>query len=496
MNEQRQSTAYRAIMALLRFMVRVFFRRVTVTGLDNIPEQGGGIVVSWHPNGLIDPGLILTQFPRRVVFGARHGIFKWPLLGSLMRQIGTVPIFRARDLPKLDKAARAEANKRSLGALANEIANGSFSALFPEGVSHDAPHLREIKTGAARLFYQAAAQCPADQPTVIIPVGLHYDDKDLFRSNALVEFFEPIALEGELAPRDDLDEEAARAQVRALTNEIERVLHNVCLATESWELHRLMHRARRLIRAERAKRAGANPGRSHIDERVLGFARIRTAYEALKEAQPSVVQALVQRVDDYDEDLKALALHDHELDRPPPLSAQLFVWLVLQVVFVYLLLPPFLIVGYLINGPAALLLIGLSHAFGKHKKDEATIKLLVGAVLFPLSWIAAGIGTAYAHRALLTAYPTLPATPVVAGVLVALMSALGGVVALRYLVLARETARAVRVRLTRTLRRRCIDRLLDERARLHDALIEISEKAQADGLVLPGEVLQDGRIGR
>ncbi len=483
-------------MAILRFMVRVFFRRVTVTGLDKIPTEGGGIVVSWHPNGLIDPGLILTQFPRRVVFGARHGILKWPILGSLMRQIGTVPIFRAKDLPNLDKAARGQANQKSLGALASEIASGSFSALFPEGISHDAPHLMELKTGAARLYYQTCSLSDSGSRAMIIPVGLHYDDKDLFRSNALVEFFEPIELPDALQPQADLDDEQSREQARKLTREIERVLDTVCLATESWELHNLMHTARRLIRAERAKRAGKIPGRSDIDERVLGFARIRTAYEALKNEQPELVQTLVQRVEDYDADLHALGLHDHELDRPPELSVQLLSALLVQVVFVYLLLPPLLIVGYLSNGPAALLLLGVARAFRKKKKDEATIKLLVGALLFPATWIAVGVAAAFGHRMLVEIYPALPATPAIAGLVVGLMSALGGVVALRYLVLARETWRAVRVRLTRTLRKRGIERLLGERASLHDALITLSLQAQADGLELPGSVREDGRITR
>ncbi len=496
MTHHQTSTAYRIILALLRFMVRVFFRRVTVSGIEKVPRDGGGIVVTWHPNGLIDPGLILTKFPRRVVFGARHGVFKWPVLGSLMRQIGTVPIYRASDLPELDAAARSEANKKSLSALAAEIAAGSFSALFPEGISHDAPHLKELKTGAARLFYQASEAASPDRQPVIVPVGLHYDDKDLFRSNALVEFFEPMQLPENLMPKPGLDEAARHEQVRNLTREIERVLEGACLATESWELYHLMHRARRLIRAERAKRAGQNPGRSHIDERVLGFARIRAAYEALKDAQPERVAELVQRVDDYDEDLRALGVHDHELDRPPPLSGVFLSALFAQVVVVYLLLPALVLLGYVVNGPAAVALILLTRGFKKKKKDEATIKLLVGAVLFPLLWIGVGFAAAYGHDALHAVYPALPATPLLAGVLVGLMSAVGGVVALRYLMFARETWRAMRVRLTRKMRRRCIARLLDERGRLHDALVAMSEEAQANGLELPGAVLEDGRVAR
>ena len=47
-------------------------------------SDGGGILVSWHPNGMIDPALIFETFPRAVVFGARHGLFKVPVLGAMM----------------------------------------------------------------------------------------------------------------------------------------------------------------------------------------------------------------------------------------------------------------------------------------------------------------------------------------------------------------------------------------------------------------------------
>ena len=68
-------TAYRSIVSFLRLVVWVFFRRVETSGMDGIPEKGGGILVAWHPNGLVDPGLILTHFPRQVVVGARDGVF-------------------------------------------------------------------------------------------------------------------------------------------------------------------------------------------------------------------------------------------------------------------------------------------------------------------------------------------------------------------------------------------------------------------------------------
>ena len=86
--EMTTSSAVRVV----RFLVGLFFRRVEVSGTDNVPSTGGGILIAWHPNGLVDPALIISSFPRRVVFGARHGLFKWPIVGQVMRALGTVPI--------------------------------------------------------------------------------------------------------------------------------------------------------------------------------------------------------------------------------------------------------------------------------------------------------------------------------------------------------------------------------------------------------------------
>jgi len=188
-------------MVILHLLIRAFFRRVEVDGVENVPQSRGGLFVAWHPNGLIDPALILAQLPGRVSFGARHGLFDIPVLGSVMRALGTVPIYRACDNPG-NTTNRRQANRTSLDALAERIVGGSFSALFPEGLSHDAPHLMELKTGAARLYYRARqleAECgDTDTPPVIVPVGLYYDHKHAFRSRALVRFHPALTLPAEL----------------------------------------------------------------------------------------------------------------------------------------------------------------------------------------------------------------------------------------------------------------------------------------------------------
>ena len=487
------SRFYQFTVRTLRFVVRRYFREVEVTGLEHLPDSGGGLLVSWHPNGMIDPGLILTHFPRQVIFGARHGLFRWPGLGWMMKKMGAVPIYRAMDRGNTDPEARRQANTESLKALAAAVAEGRYSCLFPEGDSHDSPYLLDLKTGAARFYYQARELKDPDQPDpVIIPVGLHYDNKDTFRSSALVAFHPPIPLSEflETLPEPDEPPQDRKARYQQLTAEIERVLREVVHATESWELHYLMHRVRKLSRAERAKRAGAQLNKPGMAERTLGFARVWAGYYARLESNPQQVALLRERVTEYNRDLRALGIEDHELDSAPPLASPWLVGiLLLQVVLVFLLMPPILLVGYLVNLPPALGLLLISKHFSKREKDESSIKLMFGVVAFPLTWLAVGVGAGLAAQWLHTMFPSFPNTPVLAGLLAAVMAITGGMLALRYIRLARETARAVRIRLTRAQRRLALARLRVERAELYDSIMLL-----IGDLDLPGAVRPDGRV--
>lgn len=468
------------ILRVLRLIAHVFFRRIEVTGLEYVPETGGGLLISWHPNAIVDAGLILTHFPRRIVFGARHGLFKWPLLAWVMRRLGTVPIYRGQDrMPGGRDAARQQANTRSLDALARAVADGSFAALFPEGLSHDQPYPQELKTGAARVFYRACELTAQGAPMpVIIPVGLHYDEKNVFGSNALVAFHPPLQLDPELAapPLQGTSYEEARKKYRRLTLELERVLHEVVHATESWEIHHLLHRGRKLVRAERSYREGTTLGRPDMKERQLGFARLWTGYRALMRADSRTVDQLFLRLQEYDRDLRALGLQDHELDR---LSFLRSLWragvVVLQWALAYVFLPPILLVGYAANAPTALVVTTVSKASAAADKDEASMKLLLGTIAFPLTWLVIAVlvsrGVAVAHPI----YPSIPDAPLLTGAMAFALSALGGFVALHYFRLIRQTYRSIGVTLTRARRSEAIRRLRAQRSDLYESMLALSE---------------------
>jgi len=468
------SRIYRFGTRSLRALLRAFFRRVEVTGLGNVPETGGGIFIAWHPNALVDGALILSQFPGQIVVGARHGLFGWPILGSLMGAVGAVPVYRRRDFPAGADDSRREANAKSIEAMAASVASGAFALLFPEGQSHDEPFPTELRTGAARLHYRARELAAKDVGApVVVPVGLHYDRKHLFGSSALVAFHPPLELSKEVEepPPEGASEEEKRARYRALTDELERALREVVHATESWDLHHAMHRARKLLRAERAHRTGASLERPDMKERVLVFSRLWAGYNDRALTHPEEVREIVRRVQVYDSDLKALGIEDHELyGGKPVLSPRLALSALLQALLVYFVLPPILLIGYVVNLPAAALVWLVSRWGAAARKDVASLKLVAGAIAFPLLWLVAALLVAWGDTRLSQLYPRFRGAPVLTGALAFTLSAVGAMVALHYQRIARQTFRAVRVRLTRWGRSSTLERMQAERASLYEAL--------------------------
>lgn len=150
-------------------------------------------------------------------------LFRIPPLWPLLKLAGVVPVYRAADAqPTSKNRATVSTNRRILSA-------GGVLAVFPEGISHDAPTLQALRTGAARIALEAAVDDDVHD-VVVVPIGISYDAKARFRSRALVRVGEPLAVSA-WAPLYRADPHAA---VRALTEDIADRLRVVSPDYRSW----------------------------------------------------------------------------------------------------------------------------------------------------------------------------------------------------------------------------------------------------------------------
>src|SRR5881296_2744078 len=230
------------VRAVFGLVLRVFFRRIEVSGWAHVPARGPVMFVLNHPNGLVDPAFLLCLAPRRVSFLAKAPLFRMPVIGFFCRAFEAIPVHRRQD-----EGSDPSQNRETFETARRVLARGGAIAIFPEGTSHSDPKLRPLKTGAARIALGAAAGLAESSPIRIVPAGLYYRAKRTFRSAALLYFGEPFAVDPVAL---ELGEEPPAEPVRELTTRIERALAAVTLQAEQAEAHALVDWAQRIVSAQ------------------------------------------------------------------------------------------------------------------------------------------------------------------------------------------------------------------------------------------------------
>ena len=198
---------------MLRRTVNCQFRTFETTGQEKIPTDRGSMCSAWHTNGLMDPVSIFLTHPKKFVVGGRHDLVTRPILGFWARKFAVQPVVRKAELLR-GGCSEEEANYlngRSLLNLATGISHGFGCALFPEGTSHSESHLIRLKTGPFRTVLAAAAHAKANggKPPTLIPIGLHFRTRHLFRTDCWIEYGDPIELPHEELP-DELIEKVGK----------------------------------------------------------------------------------------------------------------------------------------------------------------------------------------------------------------------------------------------------------------------------------------------
>ena len=366
--------------------MRLFYR--FEVGGDPIPADGPLLLVANHPNMGTDAGGVIVAAPRPVRFLAKAPLFETRIAGPLLRGIGAIPIFRRQD----DLSA-ADRNEQTFEAVRNALAAGWAVAVFPEGISHGAPSLTTLRTGAARMALSVSSRGGPVVP--IIPVGMTYRHKSRFRSRALAMVAPPI-LWDDLAASSENDAEA----VRELTRRIEESLRGVTVNLERWE------DAPAVLVAE-AIGAAASGLTGNAEQKVARIQKIAADFARARSNNPELLAELERDLLGFDAILRELKLSPRTLEIATQASVA-FRWLIGRVLPFALVLPllavglPLFHLPYRATGE-------LASRFGGDEV-KATLKILGGTAVFAIyvGLLAAAAGWWFGWKAALLALVALP----------------------------------------------------------------------------------------
>lgn len=157
--------------ALIR-LAYFFIFRLKVTGLENIPKEGGIIFCGNHRSNHDAPLVFIAQ-KRQLCFMAKDSLFSFKPFGWLLKKLGAFPIKRgAGDIGAVKKAIEIVEADNAL-------------VMFPEGTRNRTPEpVLEFKNGAALIAKKGNA--------LMVPVAISGSYRWL--STMTVRFGSPIDL--------------------------------------------------------------------------------------------------------------------------------------------------------------------------------------------------------------------------------------------------------------------------------------------------------------
>lgn len=362
----------RIIVALVKLALRIYFKHIEVTGLEHVPLDTPVIFVLNHPNALVDPVFLLCLAPRQVSFLAKAPLFRMPVLGYLVRALDSLPVYRRQD-----EGSDVSRNQETFIAARKLLARGGTIGICPEGVSHDEPGLKPIKTGAARISLAAVSTGEVSN-LEIVPAGLYYTSKTSFRSSALLYFGQSLSV-GPVS----LDEAGnpPREAVRELSNRIEMSLRAVILDAQQKEALQTIARAERIFSS-----ADSAIGNDSLTDELQLQQRFIRAYSVLQQTQPERLRQLEVKLTRFEEELKQAGVDPEEL--LPPSSTIDMLWRIVRRLLMFILMLGPAILGTVIHFPAYRLGGYLATKLSQNSEDViSTIKIISAMLLFPLTWI-------------------------------------------------------------------------------------------------------------
>jgi 1-acyl-sn-glycerol-3-phosphate acyltransferase len=292
--------------ALIRVALGFYFSRIERFHAERAPATGPVIFTANHPNSLTDAFVIGTSVPRKVHFVATAQLFRFKPLAWFLKQCGVIPINRVKDDPK---AMRTVFD--TFEACFQVLERDGAIVIFPEGITHDDPQLKTVKTGAARMALELEHRHSGKLGLQIVPVGLTFSAKEMYRSKVLVNYGEPIRIAEFVTGY----ERRRKESINELTSRIEQRIQALMLHLPQLEQGRLIEAVKRLYldRLRLGNLIIKEPVSPRAEELMLTQA-IAAAVEYTQRTQPERLTTFVRKLDHYENWLKRLKLSDEAIE--------------------------------------------------------------------------------------------------------------------------------------------------------------------------------------
>ncbi len=170
---------------LFSLTLKLFYRRIFVSGLENIPKNQKIILASNHPNTFMDAFIVGVFTTGKMSTLVRSDVFSNPITSWLLELFRLIPVYRSQE-----GAKNLYKNEKSFHRAVLQLKKGSQILIFSEGTSIQSRNVMKLKKGTARLAFKAQEILQED--VWVVPVGINYTHFTLFRKEVMLDFGEPV----------------------------------------------------------------------------------------------------------------------------------------------------------------------------------------------------------------------------------------------------------------------------------------------------------------
>ncbi|MDJ1483272.1 lysophospholipid acyltransferase family protein [Cytophagaceae bacterium YF14B1] len=439
---------YFLLKLIARLALRVFFRKIHVQGLTEIPVNGPLLVAANHPNTFMDPILIAVYLKQDIYFLANGSIFKNPVVAWFLKKLHMIPIYRKKDVGAGEKVN----NSATFSKCFEFLRKKGTLLIFPEGTSEHERRLRPLKTGTARIALGAEASANFELGVKILPVGLTYTDPKHFQSEVFVHFATPIDVQSykEHYQQDEF------ATVDALTEDLRQRLEHHTITTSNEEHDLLVHNIEKLYKNRLIDELEISDDPSKENFLITkGIAEAVTYYET---NQPQRFLAIRQKIQEYVNLLNKLSLDEETITRENQLVHRLTRGIFLVLGF------PIYLYGLIFNYLPYILPSKIAGWISKDVTYRAPLMMITGIITFTGFYIAE---IYYFYQRIPLLWPTI---------LFALSLPVSGFICWYYWLLAEDSYESWSFRRLSQKRKTQITHLLTERKEIFVLLEEAKQE--------------------
>ncbi len=276
---------YRFLKLLVGIGIRFYYKEVKVLNRKSLTHDGPMIIIANHPNTLMDAMMIGHACKQPIHYMAKGTLFNSKFKLWLLRNLNMIPINRMGE-----GTTKGVSNQSSFEACYNVLEEGKTLVIFPEGTSFLERHLRELKSGTAKIALEVEKRNGGTLNLRVVPLGLNYSKAEKFRSSVLINVGQQLPVVEYL---EQYKVDAGKAAKR-LTEKFRINLEHVLVNSQTKEQETMVDELTELLSSKylRAEAKGVM-GEIHF------LKEIRDKVEEIQVTQPwklAEIQLLIQNI--------------------------------------------------------------------------------------------------------------------------------------------------------------------------------------------------------